>query len=67
MNSCEEGWWVEGPSADGMGVVADAAHSGSHALSVQAVAGQTRGGGQDRGSGPEQAAQQQADHNAGTI
>jgi hypothetical protein len=34
---------------------------------VQAVAGQTRGGGQDRGSGPEQAAQQQADHNAGTI
>jgi hypothetical protein len=37
-----EGWWAEGPSADGVAVVTGAAHSGSSSLRVQTVAGKTR-------------------------
>jgi hypothetical protein len=35
-----EGWWAEGPSAEGVVVATGAAHSGSHSLRVQAVEGQ---------------------------
>jgi hypothetical protein len=37
-----EGWWVEGPSADGVGVVQGVAHSGNASLKVSGTTAQPR-------------------------